>query len=104
MNIWIWVYKGAWVGLALLLIITAICMFVPKLRMEQDLQANRNALADDKARIQAQCDDLTDKMDRFNSDPLYVEHVARDAGMVKSNEFLVKFTNTLPRAGGSATP
>ncbi len=93
MNIWNIIYRFSWGLLAILIVIGFILIFTPKARKLAYLQgkkANKEALIAEKAE---QIKDLQIRQERFVSDPEYVEHTAREAGLVMAGEVVYKFTN-----------
>lgn len=72
-------------------LIALACIFVPKFRELEDLQRRRDGLQGIVRAVDDDTRDLRLKQERFSSDPEYVERVAKDAGMIKTNEVLFKF-------------
>lgn len=98
MNCWETIYKISWLALAVLSAICVVCLFLPKVRLHRDLQAKKVEIEQEVRRVEAGIKDLKDKQERFNSDPAFVEEVARGIGMVKTNEIRIEFTNAQPKA------
>jgi cell division protein FtsB len=92
-NRWEIIYKASWVALAVLSVIAAICMLVPKFRLCDNLQTKRVEMQAEVDKIESQVKELKDKQERFTSDPQFVERTAKEMGLVKTNETLIKFTN-----------
>ena len=104
MNHWVIVYRVAWGAAILLLIIVAMTFFIPKNKALQDYQKRRGLLQQENRQTEAVVNDLKERQDRFNTDPAFVERTAREAGMVKKDEIVFKFTNAAPRSKPPAMP
>lgn len=97
MNIWLVIYRVSWVLLVVLCIVGLTCVYVPRINNMRALQEEKAAIEAANARERARIDELRDKQERFQTDPEYVEHVAREQGMVKKDEVLFKLApGTLP--------
>lgn len=93
MNIWSIIYRFSWGLLALLIVIGFILIFTPKARKLAELQRVKAELELRNAERTEQIRDLQERQERFVSDPEYVEHTAREAGLVSPGEIVYKFTN-----------
>ena len=93
MNCWEIIYKASWVALAVLSVIAAVCMFVPKVHLYNNLQVKKAEMQEEVRNIEAQVKELKDNQERFTSDPEFVERTAREMGYMKTNEIKIIFTN-----------
>ena len=93
MNYWVVIYRFAWLVLVVLIVIGLVCIFVPKFHQLDELQRTRAELRDDVQRTEERTRDLKIRQERFSSDPAYVERVAKEAGLIKPDEVVFKFTN-----------
>lgn len=73
--------------------VTLICVFLPKCHSLRELQRKKAVLQKENRETEAQIRELKLKQERFSSDPSFVERTARETGMVKPDESVVKFTN-----------
>ena len=90
MNIWMVIYRVCWVLLIALCVVGSACIYVPRINNMRALQQDKVRKEQENARIRAEIDDLRNRQERFQNDPGYVEHVAREQGMVKRGEVLFK--------------
>lgn len=93
MNIWRIIYRFSWGLLALLIVIGFILIFTPKARKLAELQKVKSEIEKRNLETEGQIQELQVKQERFVSDPEFVEHTAREAGLVMDNEVVYKFTN-----------
>ena len=87
------IYRFSWALLGVLVIIGLLCLFSPKCQKLTQLQKTRNELAAKNTEREDEIKDLKIKQERFTSDPAFVEHTAREAGMVTDGEVVYKFTD-----------
>jgi cell division protein FtsB len=92
MDYWRIIYRCAWVLLIIVVPIGIGCMFVPRCSSLRHLHQKRAELAEENSRIEDATRELRARQERFLSDPLFVERVAREAGMVKSNEIVFRIS------------
>ena len=91
MSYWVGVYRSAWVALAVLALAGAAVLFAPKWKEHREYQ-RRQAEAADKLRLEEEMlKILKMKEDRFQRDPRFVEQIAHDLGLAKTNEVIFKF-------------
>ncbi len=93
MNIWNIIYRFSWGLLAVLIVIGLILIFTPKARKLAYLQGVKAEIEARNAEKAEQVKDLQTRQERFVSDPEFVEHTAREAGLVMAGEVVFKFTN-----------
>lgn len=91
MNFWKLIYKSASVALGVLMLIALAAVFWPKWKEYRNYEQRR-----EEARRQIQEEEerylhLKTQQERFRTDPRFVEQVAHDLGMAKTNEVLFKF-------------
>jgi cell division protein FtsB len=90
MKFWITIYRFSWGLFVLLCAICVLCFFVPKLRQHDKLQRDKAAKVEEIHDTQAKIAELQRRQEQFSTDPRYVEHIARQRGMVKANELVVR--------------
>ena len=90
MDYWRIIYKFAWAMLIIIVPVGIACMFVPHCGNLRTLNEKRATLAEENRRLQEMTRELRVRQERFLSDPLFVERVAREAGMAKSNEVIFR--------------
>ena len=93
MNIWNIIYRFSWGLLAVLAAVGLFLVFTPKTRKLAYLQSVKAELEARNEKKADQIKDLQVRQERFISDPEFVEHTAREAGMVMPDEVVFKFTN-----------
>ncbi|HNR94031.1 MAG TPA: septum formation initiator family protein [Kiritimatiellia bacterium] len=96
---WDAVYKGAWVVLIALLIAGSVLMFIPKLQEYRRYQQTAAKLEEESRHEEEIIKHLKMQQERFRTDPRFVEFVAHEMGMVKSNETIFTFIDDLPATG-----
>ena len=96
MSYWVTVYRSAWVALAVLALAGSTVLFTPKWKEYREYQ-RRQADAADKLRLEEEeLKVLKMKEERFQRDPRFVEEIAHDLGLAKSNEVIFKFHDEGP--------
>ena len=98
MNIWDAIIKFSWAALIVLSVVGVVLIFTPKCRTLRELQRKKQALEEGNRRTEAVILDLKTRQELFLSDPAFVERTARETGMVKSNEAIVKIVREQPAA------
>jgi cell division protein FtsB len=100
MNLWVLLYRFAWLVVFASCVVAVIFVFLPKARDYQDLQKRKQALEQGNAKLETQIRGLERNQQRFRADPEFVERVAREQGMAKPGETVFRFpsTNTVPRS------
>ncbi len=93
MDIWNVMTRFSLGLLAVLAVIGLILVFTPKARELARLQSIKARLEVRNAEKADQIKQLQIRQERFISDPEYVEHTAREAGLVMPDETVYKFTN-----------
>jgi cell division protein FtsB len=96
MDYWRIVYKFALVLLVVILPVGVACMFAPRCNALHLLQQQKTRTAEDNQQIEAQTRDFQSRQARFTSDPLYVERVARESGLVKPEEMVFRVASVSP--------
>ena len=92
MSPWLIIYRSAWGLLLVLILIGLVFLFLPKCHSIRALQDKRGALEEEAREIAEDTRALQERRERFQSDPVFVERVAREAGMVRQNEVVFKFS------------
>lgn len=100
MNFWVLVYRFAWIAIVASCVMALICVFLPKTHNYQTLQKRKAVLEQGNAQIEAKVRQLRQNQRRFQTDPAFVERVAREHGMAMPGETIFKFppTNTTARS------
>ncbi len=94
MNVWVLLYRLAWIAIGVALVIGVVCAFLPQAHSYQELQKRKAALQETNARLEARALQLEDNQRRFRADPEFVERVAREQGMAKPGETIFRFQGT----------
>ena len=95
MNIWVAVYRITWILIAVVCLVAAVCLFLPKYSKYRDLQRQKAEAVEQRHLEEIKIRRLQLQQERFASDPSFVERTARSEGMVKSNETVCKLTGVL---------
>ena len=94
MNIWVVLYKFAWIVVGVSCVIGVVCVFIPKAHSYRELQKRKEALEESNARMEARARQLETNQQRFRSDPDFVERIAREQGRAKPGETIFRFPST----------
>ena len=94
MNSWATLYKCLWGVSIVLIIVVMISFFIPKYRTLKGYQQKRYALQQENREKETIIRELRRKQELILSDPAFIERTAREAGMVKQDEVVFKFTNS----------
>ena len=92
MSYWVVVYRFAIVLVAIFVVFALICLFLPKCHRYQELQRRKLALSESNAKMESRVRQLESNQTRFETDPEFVERVARQQGMAKPGETIFKMT------------
>jgi cell division protein FtsB len=100
MNLWVLIYRFAWLVVIASCAVAIVCVFLPKTHNYQTLQKRKDALEQGNALMEARERQLEQNQKRFRSDPAFVERVAREQGMAMPGETIFRFpaTNPTPRS------
>jgi len=89
-----WVYRIVGIGVLIIFIIGAICLFVPKYREYSNLQKERDEKVQQNGEKSEAIKDLKEKQERFTTEPAFVERTARKSGMVTKDEIVYRFKSS----------
>lgn len=90
MNFWIVVYRVCWAALFVMLAILAWSATVPKWRELREFERRKAELAREIAAEEEMIKLLRLKQEKFRGDPKFVERLAHDLGLARSNEVLIR--------------
>jgi cell division protein FtsB len=94
MTVWELIYKIGWIALTVLVIIAIVSMFLPMIRSYQELHRKEALLQEDIKLEEAILKHLKDQQERLQTDPRFVEKIAREEfGYVKPGETVFKFVD-----------
>jgi cell division protein FtsB len=79
-------------------------VFVPRCNRLNALQRRKAALESKNRALEMETRELRTKQERFLTDPGFVEHTARETGMVKPGETVFRFTNDPNAVTAGARP
>lgn len=91
MNTWIVIYRMSWAVLIILGCIGASVFFVPKWKEYREYQRKHAEMSAQIELEEEMINLLRAKQERFRTDPRFVERVARDLGLARSNEVIFRF-------------
>jgi cell division protein FtsB len=93
MNVWLTIYRSATFVFAAMVIVAVVCLFLPKIRQNQERQRKLAVLAEENRAREDMIRQLQSQQDRFLSDSRFVERVAREElGKAKAGETIFRFT------------
>jgi cell division protein FtsB len=99
MNLWLVVYRSASVVVAVLALVLVVCLFMPKFHRYRELQRQRQALEQENASLEGRARQIERNRDQFETDPDFVERLARERGRAKPGETVFRAapsTNGIP--------
>jgi cell division protein FtsB len=88
---WQTIHRLAWGILVILMVIGVICLFLPRYNKLRVMQQRRDGEKEENRRLEARTKEVRAFSKRFMIDPRYVERVARELGMVKPGEIVIKY-------------
>lgn len=92
MNIWKITFRFSVALFVALLLVVVVSAFTPKVLSLREMQARKSELEEENKRLDREINELRLNQERFNTDPAFVEWIAKkDLGMVKTNEVVFKF-------------
>lgn len=104
MNVWVIIYRFAWIVLIILFGIGLVCVFLPKYNSLCELQRRKAELQEQNRQTAALTTEFQLKQERFRTDAAFVERVARETGMVKPDEIVFHFSNDQATAVATSAP
>lgn len=104
MSYWITVYKFTWLLIVAVCIIGLLCVFLPKYSELRNLREKVVQYEDELRAKEAQLMEYRRNQDSFMTTREFVEDTARKAGMVRTNETLVKLVDDDPVRTNTTTP
>ena len=96
LNQWILLYRIAWGLLIALLLFGIGNVFLPKSQSLRNYNQRRLELDAENKRLEAENQDLAEKLMRFKSEKVFVELTAREAGMIRTNEHTFRNLHSNP--------
>lgn len=93
MSYWNKIYRLALVLVCILAVIALLGIFVPRFNKLAEYQGKKAKIQEENRKTAEATRELKDKQDQFLTKPRFVERTAREAGMIKDNETVFKFTN-----------
>ncbi len=94
-NHWVAVYRVCWALLICFILLSIVYVFVPKSRTLRYYNQQRLQLQASNRQLEAEIHQLQEKQARFKSDPAFVELVARNNGMIRTNEHTYRVIDPL---------
>jgi len=70
-------------------------IFGPKFTSLRKMQDDKTKLQEETRKLRSGMEELRRKQDRFSSDPDFVERTAKEMGMIRTNEIVFKFDDTI---------
>ncbi len=90
MNIWVAIYRMSWVLIIGMIVVALVKLWTPKWKEMQEYRRRQQELAREIALEEEMIQLLRRKQERFRTDPAFVERLAHDLGLARSNEILVR--------------
>jgi cell division protein FtsB len=86
-------YRWLYVAGGLLVMVALVYLFMPKVKAIREHQRRKAALMAENQALEESIRDRRNKRERFSTDPEFVERTAHEAGLIRSDEVVFKFTN-----------
>lgn len=90
MSIWETIYRFCWLILAVLVLAIVVRLFYPRLRQYQSSQEEKRRLEEDVRVHGEMLNSLRIKQERFHNDPDFLARIAREMGMARPDEMLIR--------------
>ena len=87
-------YKIAWISLIVIFLVGIACMFWPQFQQYKEFKRREAELAEDIQLEEELIKTLKEKQSRFPTDKRFVEQIAHEMGMAKTNEVIFTFIDT----------
>ncbi len=86
MNPWPRIYRIGWIALIALSAIGAASLFLPRYNRLRKMQREKIELQQEIVRLEARIKELSENQRRFETDPAFLERMARERGLIKPHE------------------
>ena len=98
MSFWVGLYRAAWIILGVLFLIGALAAFTPPIRQYREMRRMEAALQEEIRLKEEILHHLKDQQERLQSDPAFVEKIAREElGLARPGETVFKFADDEPQ-------
>lgn len=98
MNFWVFIYRAGWVALLILILIGLSAVFTPQIKQYHELRRKEAAIQEDIRLEDEILQHLRDQQEKLQSDPRFVEKVAREElGYAKPGETVFRFVDEEPQ-------
>ncbi len=95
-NRWTRIYRGAWLVLIALCLVVAVSIFLPRYNRLRKMQEKKQDLQQENADLEARLQFLREQQHRFETDPEFVERLARERGKIKPHEKTFRIAEQKP--------
>ncbi len=92
MSVWTRVYRIGWLLLIVLAAIVAVSLYLPQYNRLRTMQRKIAELEQDNDRLQTRIRELLEYQRRFETDPAFVERMARERGWIKPEEMTFRLS------------
>ena len=93
---WTRIYRGAWLTLVVLCLAGAASIILPRYNRLRAMQEKKLQLQRDNAKLEARLQHLRDQQHRFETDPAFIERLARERGKIKPHEKTFRIADQKP--------
>jgi cell division protein FtsB len=98
MSFWVGLYRVAWMALAVLALVGMLAAFAPPIRQYRELRRMEAELQEEIRLKEEILHHLKDQQERLQSDPDFVEKIAREElGLARPGETVFKFADDEPQ-------
>jgi|YNPMSStandDraft_1061717.scaffolds.fasta_scaffold86344_2 cell division protein FtsB len=104
MSLWTLIYRTCWVLLIVMILVGAAMVMIPRWQEMRAYQQRQIELQREIETEEEMIKLLRMKQERFQTDPEFVERLARDLGLVRSNEVLIRVTTETSGTAAASIP
>ncbi len=91
MNKWVVLYRLSWILFGVLFVVIVITTYAPQFRNQSEMQKKKVALKEEIRKLRADTEELLSKQERFKTNPEFVEQTAKETGMARPDDTVIKF-------------
>ena len=88
MTYWEWIYRTMWIALGVLAAIGILCLFGPRISRYEDFRQRETELREEIRMEEEIIKHLRLQQQRLQADPRFLERLAHEQGLARTNEVL----------------
>jgi len=91
MTLWESIYRACWIILTVIILVIIVHLFYPRWREYQTALEEKQLLEEEVRFRTEMLNALKIKQERFHNDPEFLARIARELGMARPDEVLIRF-------------